>query len=253
MPGAGDALAWDRYAYVNYNPLKFIDPSGHAFTPPNRNLAMTDGGSNHYYSSGPYIPSVSTSEVAEEKSNKYNGEFGVSFNLDRQPNYVVDMYSDYPNDPNTGLDPFAVIDFVLRFQTLSPAQKKNDETLLWFAYTISDTQFTIENIWAFTFFDNAGTPIFKQIEFISGLHSPYIYNCPTQLDSYIGTSILSEPLSFPATSNLYMTITFSCRSCYDGGHGPISLDTTRYWLILMGNQDVHLPYDMNTEFFVPVQ
>ena len=30
MPGAGDALAWDRYAYVNYNPISNRDPTGHS-------------------------------------------------------------------------------------------------------------------------------------------------------------------------------------------------------------------------------
>jgi len=30
VPGAGNPLAWDRYAYVNDNPLRYSDPSGHA-------------------------------------------------------------------------------------------------------------------------------------------------------------------------------------------------------------------------------
>ena len=29
VPGAGNAKAFDRYAYVNYNPLRYSDPSGH--------------------------------------------------------------------------------------------------------------------------------------------------------------------------------------------------------------------------------
>ena len=33
VPGAGDALAWDRYAYVEYNPIKHVDPSGNCPVP----------------------------------------------------------------------------------------------------------------------------------------------------------------------------------------------------------------------------
>jgi RHS repeat-associated protein len=29
VPGTGNPQAWDRYAYVNNNPLRYIDPSGH--------------------------------------------------------------------------------------------------------------------------------------------------------------------------------------------------------------------------------
>ncbi len=29
MPGAGNPQAWNRYAYTLYNPLRYIDPSGH--------------------------------------------------------------------------------------------------------------------------------------------------------------------------------------------------------------------------------
>jgi len=29
VPGAGNPAAWNRYAYVMYNPVKYVDPSGH--------------------------------------------------------------------------------------------------------------------------------------------------------------------------------------------------------------------------------
>jgi len=29
VPGAGNPLAWNRYAYTLYNPLRYVDPSGH--------------------------------------------------------------------------------------------------------------------------------------------------------------------------------------------------------------------------------
>jgi hypothetical protein len=31
IPGAGDSQAWDRYAYANNDPVRYVDPSGHWF------------------------------------------------------------------------------------------------------------------------------------------------------------------------------------------------------------------------------
>ena len=37
-------MDWNHYAYAHYSPLNYVDPSGHsAFTPPSKNVRMTDG------------------------------------------------------------------------------------------------------------------------------------------------------------------------------------------------------------------
>ena len=52
VPGAGDALAWDRYAYVEYNPIKHVDPSGHSsLRPANKVLMLSDSGYNFNFKS----------------------------------------------------------------------------------------------------------------------------------------------------------------------------------------------------------
>ena len=45
VPGAGNPITWNRFAYVNYNPVKLVDPSGHTGFLPRYNVLMTDTGS----------------------------------------------------------------------------------------------------------------------------------------------------------------------------------------------------------------
>ena len=50
MPGAGNPLAWDRYSYVNCNPLAYTDPSGHAdIICPNGQCSDSGQGTVEYY------------------------------------------------------------------------------------------------------------------------------------------------------------------------------------------------------------
>jgi RHS repeat-associated protein len=44
IPGAGDVQAWDRYAFVNNNPLGFVDPNGHDAVPPAGNIVQINIG-----------------------------------------------------------------------------------------------------------------------------------------------------------------------------------------------------------------
>ena len=49
MPGAGNAKAYDRYAYAEWNPIRYSDPSGHFIF---EDVWQEPG--NHSYTTGPY-------------------------------------------------------------------------------------------------------------------------------------------------------------------------------------------------------
>ena len=42
MPGPGNPQVYNRYVYTNNNPLKYIDPSGHAVCDPNMDVAIPE-------------------------------------------------------------------------------------------------------------------------------------------------------------------------------------------------------------------
>jgi len=49
VPGAGNPLAWNRYAYTLYNPLRYVDPSGHWVCNEN-GVCYIDGWDDEYMS-----------------------------------------------------------------------------------------------------------------------------------------------------------------------------------------------------------
>jgi len=50
VPGAGNPLAWDRYAYTLNNPVRYTDPSGHeCFNPGNGEKCTADPDSNGHW------------------------------------------------------------------------------------------------------------------------------------------------------------------------------------------------------------
>ncbi len=51
IPGAGNPQSWDRFAYVNNNPLRYTDPSGHMCSDPEAPNQRCDGGgaAKNYY------------------------------------------------------------------------------------------------------------------------------------------------------------------------------------------------------------
>ena len=78
MPGAGDALAWDRYAYVNYNPLKYVDPSGHTGFVPRKNVLLSDTGNWKGFPGDQWFIDVRPLAISVEVSGSAGIGFGGS-------------------------------------------------------------------------------------------------------------------------------------------------------------------------------
>ena len=80
MPGAGSALAWDRYAYVNYNALKYVDPSGHTGFVPRKNVLLSDTGNRKGFPGDMLsLPNISTNYYFTS-SGGFEGEITVEAN-----------------------------------------------------------------------------------------------------------------------------------------------------------------------------
>jgi hypothetical protein len=79
VPGAGNPAAWDRYGYTLYNPVRYVDPSGH--WPVGDDVDIAD----IYDSSDPF-------EEEEESGKLENGEDGFGNN---ESNFTCPP--EYPN------------------------------------------------------------------------------------------------------------------------------------------------------------
>ena len=104
IPGVGNALAWDRYAYVNYNPIKYVDPTGKTnIVPPNRNV-LTDGGGEEFIIDFLYYPLV-TRKPAEVTIVQINGDLTIIPNTESYLPWQIDIFPGLP-EPRQESRPF---------------------------------------------------------------------------------------------------------------------------------------------------
>ena len=55
IPAPGVSGAWDRYAYVLNNPLKYIDPTGHVLDTPDDDIPLIDGNETYHSEIESYV------------------------------------------------------------------------------------------------------------------------------------------------------------------------------------------------------
>jgi RHS repeat-associated protein len=243
VPGAGNPAAWNRYAYVGYNPIRYTDPSGH------RNEGVWC--MNH--PDDPGCQGEKGDEDTPGNSEEFlsrDGSFTTSMQLDRNSPYVVDYYSDYLNDPDPGFTYPAVFDLILRFLPLIPFERRGDDTFFMFDYSLIDDKLFINQITVLSSYSGAGTPVLDGMTFQTGpLGSEVAIDLSVPLANG-PTEILSDPLIFSTENTLSIILVVNCRNCYNTGSGAFSLILTESITLPMGKSEIDWLEDFGT-IYVP--
>jgi len=98
VPGAGNPLAWNRFGYVMYNPIRYTDPSGHWFSGDHYDPACAETDEEHedyvrmIYSTGHYSDSGTSSTPQPRK------------NITPKPSPTLDKPSTTPTPSPYGYD-----------------------------------------------------------------------------------------------------------------------------------------------------
>ena len=123
VPGAGDALAWDRYAYVKYNPIKYMDPSGHMVDEegsynPWRKTVTTDVGvydvdDNIWISHNINFSDEYTIIINKRQTLEFTTAGGVNIEITTTIDDVIDYFIDMGGIIGEGISYILLVDPIL--------------------------------------------------------------------------------------------------------------------------------------------
>lgn len=91
VPEPGSLLALDRYAYVNYNPVRYIDPSGHKLS---SGTTVDENPGNGY---GPDDLGTGSSSGSGNSSQYYQHSYYGSLSTPSTNGSIASLYSKPPN------------------------------------------------------------------------------------------------------------------------------------------------------------
>lgn len=231
--------------YVKYNPVKYVDPSGHnSFLPQNINLLMTDGGNNQYKTANIVFNTYETSSpTTESNSSIYrSGTFNISVQFGPDHCFITDYYSDLPTKYEDGetvkgtpISFAVIIDFLTTFASLIPPEEAGNDTWISLAYTLNGNQFSIDSASIITSIHGDGLLYFNGFDFSSGAYGGSVgYPSHIAILPLGPVNIIDNPIYFSSEDTLNITMNFYCDNCYNTGNGNFGRSLPLQLSILMG-------------------
>ncbi len=155
VPQPGNPMAWDRYAYTLNNPLRYVDPSGHAFK--NEDWGYTPGcGVGECYitllGSTPSLPLVPTQyqSLGENANNSSCGGCSMEPGVNTAPDVTtpgLTIKESRGPDPLSGIAGAAGVanDLLIFIQNIVAANTKSTINVFVF-YKIEDNGYQVKSI-----------------------------------------------------------------------------------------------------------